>query len=360
MPDAPSPADPSVPPAPRGEFLLASCFPGAEGPLVARQAEVCPELRKAAWRRGVVTFRLPVGCDPPDDFFPDLVFARSCVRSLGQVTGADDAARATAAAALAGVGPWAALHAWTRTARVEVDVAAIRREFAAVVGAAADVEVARTGDLVLDCLVDSLDRWWIGWHRARLPPSTWPGGRYPGPLPETAVSRAWLKLDEAVATFDLPLEPGATAVELGAAPGGASQRLLEAGLDVVGIDPAPVDPRVAAEPRFRQWRLRARDVKLREFRPFDWIVCDMNIDPRGAMAELGRIATAPGVRPRGILATLKLPEWSRAAELAGWLDAFRAWGYEPRARQLSTAGREVCVAALRGGVSRRPTRRPAG
>jgi len=174
------------------------------------------------------------------------------------------------------------------------------------------------------------------------------------------VSRAWLKLDEAVATFDLPLEPGATAVELGAAPGGASQRLLEAGLDVVGIDPAPVDPRVAAEPRFRQWRMRSRDVKVRAFRPFDWIVCDMNIDPRGSMAELGRIVTAPGVRPRGILATLKLPDWSRAAELGDWLAAFRGWGFEPRARQLSTAGREVFVAALRGGgVSRRSRHRPA-
>jgi 23S rRNA (cytidine2498-2'-O)-methyltransferase len=362
MPAEPSLTDrPAATPARRGEFLLVSCHEGAERPLVARQEALLPELRRAAWRRGVVTFRLPEGFEPGDDFFPDLVFARCCVRSLGQVTGVDDAARAVAAATLAGVGPWAALHVWPRAARVDVDVAAIRRSFAAAVGAAAAVEVARPGDLVLDCLVDSPDRWWIGWHRAGLPPSTWPGGCYPGSLPATAVSRAWLKLDEAIATFDIPLEPGATAVELGAAPGGASQRLLEAGLDVVGVDPAPVDPRVAAHPRFRQWRLRARDAKLKAFRPFDWIVCDMNIDPRGSMAELGRIAAAPGVRPRGILATLKLPDWSRAAELAGWLDAFREWGYEPRARQLSTGGREVCVAALRrGGFSRRPTRRQVG
>jgi 23S rRNA (cytidine2498-2'-O)-methyltransferase len=353
------PDRPTAAPARRGEFLLVSCLPGAEGPLVARQAEVCPELHKAAWRRGVVTFRLPAGLDPPDDFWPDLVFGRACVRSLGQVTGADDAGRAAAAAALAGAGPWDAIHVWPRTSRVETDVPAISQALAAAVGPPRAAAGARPGDLVLDCLVDSPDRWWIGWHRAARPPSTWPGGGYPGALPECAVSRAWLKLDEGLAAFEIPLEPGATAVELGAAPGGASQRLLEAGLEVVGIDPAAVDARVAAAPRFRQWRKRSRDVKLREFRSFDWIVCDMNIDPRGAMAELGRIVTAPGVRPRGILATLKLPDWSRAAELGGWLDAFRGWGFEPRARQLSTAGREVFVAALRGGVSRRSTRRPA-
>ena len=53
----------------------------------------------------------------------------------------------------------------------------------------------------------------------------------------------------------------------------------------------------------------------------------------------------------GVIATLKLPDWSRAADLPGWLDAFRAWGYVPRVRQLSTGGREVCVVA---------TARPAG
>ncbi len=160
-----------------------------------------------------------------------------------------------------------------------------------------------------------------------------------------AVSRAWLKHDEAIVTFEPALDPGQRAVELGAAPGGACQRLLEAGLDVVGIDPALVDPVVAAHPRFMQWRKRARDVKLREFRGFDWLVCDMNIDPVSTMESLGRIVTAPGVRPRGIIATLKLPEWSRAAALPDWLASFRGWGFRPQARQLSTGGREVCVVA---------------
>jgi hypothetical protein len=83
---------------------------------------------------------------------------------------------------------------------------------------------------------------------------------------------------------------------------------------------------------------------------FDWLLTDMNIDPSSTMAALERVLGG-GVRPTGVIATLKLPDWSRAADLPGWLDAFRGWGYAPRVRQLSTGGREVCVVA---------TVRPAG
>jgi hypothetical protein len=93
--------------------------------------------------------------------------------------------------------------------------------------------------------------------------------------------------------------------------------------------------------------MRARDVKVKDFRGFDWIVADMNIDPKSTLASIGRIVTAANVKPAGIIATLKLPDWSRAEELPGWLDQFRAWGFTPRARQVSTGGREICVVALK-------------
>jgi 23S rRNA (cytidine2498-2'-O)-methyltransferase len=189
--------------------------------------------------------------------------------------------------------------------------------------------------------------------------SRWPGGFHPSAfsgLPEGVVSRAWLKLDEAIRVFGIPLVRGQRAIELGASPGGACQRLLEAGLDVVGVDPALVDPVVASRPRFTQWRMRAREVPLEKFRGCDWLVADMNIDPKSTLAALGRAATAKGVNLLGIIATLKIPDWSRATELAGWLDTIRSWGFEPRARQLSTSGREVCVVATPSGVAPRPPR----
>jgi len=348
--------EPSVPhPSVHGGFLLCPCHPGAEEALTLRQVEVLPAYSRAAWRRGLVTFRAgPAAPAIPADVVPDLVFAHTVVRSLGQVSGSSlDELAGKAGTLVAGM-RWDAVHVWKRDPRVETAIADVRRTLADACGVTVGTEVtARLGDRVLDCAIDAPDRWWVGWHDAVTASGTWPGGTYPGELPPTAVSRAWLKLDEAMSTFGLTFERGERALELGAAPGGACQRLLEAGLDVVGVDAAVVDATVAAHPRFEQWRMRAREVPLRRFRGFEWLLTDMNIDPTGTMAALGRLLESATRKPRGVIATLKLPEWSRAAELPDWLERFRSWGYEPRARQLSTGGREVCVCGLRprGGVT---------
>ena len=356
---SPGPAPAAVPspssaPPVRGDFLLATCQGGAEEALAERLAALLPQATRAAWRRGIVTFRLgPL--DPPDDFFPDSVYARAVIRSLGQVAGSDDADRVAKLGALVGDTSFDAVHAWCRDPRTDVDVDAIRRRIRAARGLPDDAPpAAAPGELVLDCIVDGPDRWWVGWHRVANRSSGLPGGMHPVALPADKVSRAWLKLDEAIAMFDIPLQPGQRAVELGAAPGGASQRLLEAGLAVVGVDPALVDPRVAAHPAFEQWRMRARDVRLRMFRDFDWVVADMNIDPRSTLEAIERVLSAGAARGGGVIATLKLPDWSRAAELPAWLDRFRGCGLVPSARQLSTGGREICVVARRAARQPRP------
>lgn len=357
------PSMPSVKPAPveRGQFVLCGCQGGAEAALRLRQSETLPAFAPAAWRRGVATFRIgPDGFDPPDDFFPDLVFARTVIRSLGQVTGSGVADTAARVRDLVGGGEWDAVHVWPRDPRSDLPVTEIRAAVAAACGHAPPADrVTRRGDLVLDLVLDSIDRSWVGWHRAGPPSSTWPGGVYPGQVPATAVSRAWLKLDEALAVFGMVPAAGELAIEFGAAPGGACQRLLEAGLDVIGVDAALVDDRVAGHPRFTQWRMRAREVPLKRFQGCDWLLTDMNIDPASTMAAIARVVTGGTARPKGIIATLKLPEWSRSAGIAGWLDAFRSWGYEPAARQLSTGGREICVAARPAGLGNATPRRRA-
>lgn len=361
MPSTISGMHASLPPV--GDFLLATCQGGAEAALVARRELVVPRLARAAWRRGIVTFRMPPGAGPLSQHERGgLVFARTLVHSLGQVTGPDVASRGRALHELAGPHRWGDVHVWLREPRVDGDPVAIR----AAIVAGLDPDRRRSlpaaglptppGALVLDCAIDGPDRWWVGWHVADTPSGTWPGGIYPRSLPAGKVSRAWLKLDEAIATFGLDLAPGQRAIELGAAPGGACQRLLEAGLMVTGIDPAVVDDEVARHPQFEHWRMRARDVKLKDFRGFDWVVADMNIDPTSTLEAIGRVVSAPGKPPRGIIATLKIPHWARAAELPAWLAQFSGWGYASRARQLSTGGREICVVGERAAISRRPPR----
>ena len=69
------------------------------------------------------------------------------------------------------------------------------------------------------------------------------------------------------------------------------------------------------------------------------------------------VVTAPGSTLEGLVLTLKIPDWSRAAALDEWLAAVRSWGFAPEARQLSTGGREVCVVARRGTRPRAARRR---
>lgn len=360
-----APADSAV------SFLLCGCQPGAEAALRGRVAQVMPSLKAAAWRRGVVTFRVAEGSGASAASVEAAgVFARAVIHSLGQVTGDDVVTLVREAVTLARskkIQPQN-VHVWHRVTPIGRGAADALSAAAETRGSILDATgldrslptEAPVGSLVLDCVIDSESRWWVGWHMADSIASRWPGGFHPSAfsaLPDGVVSRAWLKLDEAIRVFGIPLVRGQRAIELGASPGGACQRLLEAGLDVVGVDPALVDPVVASRPRFTQWRMRARDVPLDKFRGCDWLVADMNIDPKSTLAALGRGATARGVKLSGIIATLKIPDWSRAAELAGWLDTIRSWGFEPRARQLATSGREVCVVATPNGMAPRPPRR---
>lgn len=357
------------------EFLLCGCQPGAEVALREQASRVVPGVRPGVWRRGVVTFRLPEAAAPSlDRLAADLVFARTVVHSLGQVTGDDPQGLARAAVDMVQASDAAPqnVHVWNRVMpagpgageAVQATTAARRALLEALgIEVTHPVEASR-GERVLDCVIDTPTRWWMGWHSAGSVPSRWPGGFYPADgdaLPAGVVSRAWLKLDEAIRIFEIPFAAGQRVIELGASPGGACQRLLEAGMHVVGVDPALVDPVVAARPRFTQWRMRAREVPLDRFHGCDWLVSDMSLDPKSTLAALGRVATARGVRLSGIVATLKITDWSRAAELAGWLDTIRSWGFEPRARQLSTSGREIAVVALPrvGGKTPRQEGRPA-
>lgn len=334
----------------QSRFVLIGCQGGAE-PVIERRQQLCfPTWQKTAWRRGLVSFRLPEVVSEQAEAVPpcaadNLIFAQTALRCLGQVTGTNNVERIKATSELIGSAQFADVHVWNRDPRLDLDTTQIRTSLATTLKLPTSEAGLLTGSLILDCVVDSEDRWWIGWHQLLTSADHWPGGRYPGQLPNNAVSRAWLKLDEAINRFDLNLKRNQLACELGAAPGGACQRLLEAGLNVIGVDPATIDPRIINHSKFTHWQKRARDIRVKDLRRCDWLVSDMNIDPTSTITALERAVDTPGRRPGGIIATLKLPEWSRADKLDEWRDRVRSWGYAPQIRQLSTGGREVCLVA---------------
>ena len=202
---------------------------------------------------------------------------------------------------------------------------------------------------MLDCVLVEPDEWWVGYHRAADTASCWPGGLFFAPAPPDAVSRAYLKMEESLAWSGLPVRPGDLCVEIGSAPGGSSQALLNRGLRVIGIDPADMDPRVVAHPNFEHWKKRGADVRRREFRKVRWLTADMNVAPRYTLDTVEAIVTHSEVHIDGLLLTLKLMDGTPAMEVPEYLKRVSSWGYaQVEARQLHHNRHDFCLAAMTG------------
>lgn len=339
---------------PQPLFLFATCQVGAEGALKSEVGRRWPEFHLAFSRPGFVTFKLPAEHDLRDDFALQSVFARTYGFSLGKATGESPAALAAAFWTLAESREWDRLHVWQRDTAApgfhgfHPEITAAAREAQAALRSSLSEAPTQPNDLVLDCVVVEPDLWWAGWHRAGKPNTCWPGGLPPIEMPEEAVSRAWLKMEEALLWSELPIAPGQRVAEIGCAPGGAAQALLNRGLLVTGVDPALVDPQVAAHPNFTQIRKRGHEVRRREFRKTRWLVADMNVAPRYTLDTVEAIVTHPEVTVQGMLLTLKLLDWSMAEEIPKHLARIRSWGFiHTKARQLAHNRQEICVAAMK-------------
>jgi 23S rRNA (cytidine2498-2'-O)-methyltransferase len=209
-------------------------------------------------------------------------------------------------------------------------------------------ESAEIDDLVLDCVLVEPEEWWFGWHRAHTPPTRWPGGVPPIDVPANGVSRAYLKMVEALLWSELPIGAGDRCVEIGSSPGGSCQALLDRGLVVTGIDPAEMDAGVLANPRFTHVRARAKDLPRSAFRDFRWLIADANVAPKYTLDAVEAIVTHRETQISGLLLTLKLTDPALAANLPTFHKRMRSWGYgHVRARQLAFNRQEVCVAASR-------------
>jgi 23S rRNA (cytidine2498-2'-O)-methyltransferase len=346
----------------RRAFLFATCQVGAEGALKAEWNRDWPAFHFAYSRPGFLTFKLTEDNRPPEDFDPKSVFARTHGFTLGKVVVESFAQAAAEVWRFAAGRAYEALHVWQRDAAAighrgfepHITPAALAAEDAIRQHALSEVltpplaRIAEPAALVLDCILVEPHEWWVGYHRAADDDSRFPGGLREIAVPDDAVSRAYVKMAEALAWSKLPIIEGQTFVEIGCSPGGAAGALLDRGLKVIGIDPARVDPRVLAHPNFTHIQKRGADVRRREFRGVTWLAADMNVAPDYTLDTVEAIVTHAAVNIRGLLLTLKLLDWKLADCIPEYLDRVRSWGYaHVRARQLPHNRQEICVAAMR-------------
>ena len=360
------------------DFVFATCLPGLEPALKLDLARTRPELRLAYSRPGLVTFKSARAVAP--DVPPGSVFAWVWGRSIGPFAGdpADPAIRAQLAAVganrihaffrdagdapidLAGLAPWQALGpggpAEPGELVADVIVAPIQRgresplsinprdaTRGGVNGPASPIQPPADGK------IGPLYPVWLGVHRHDRLRSPHPGGAIPVVVPDDTPSRAYAKIEEAIAWADLAVAPGQVALEIGAAPGGAALALARRGLEVWAVDTGALAPQVAALPSIHHLAKKVGALRWEELPAhIDWLLVDVNLAPQVALHEVRRLMPRLVGTLRGAVFTLKLNDWAFVAELPALVDRIGQMGFaDVRLRHLPSNRREVCAVALR-------------
>ncbi len=162
---------------------------------------------------------------------------------------------------------------------------------------------------VVVSLLCTMEKAYLGISLTKDNLSDWPGGaRHFAQTPEQ-ISRAEFKLLEALEVFGVALPSQGLALDLGAAPGGWTRLLLEAGMNLVAVDPAKLDGRLAGQPHLEHYRGYAEvylEEAIKRHRKFDVITNDMRMDAREAARLI--VEASACLRTDGfIISMLKLP-----------------------------------------------------
>ena len=357
------------------QYIFCSCQHGAQNVLKNEILSAWPDFRLAFSRPGFVTFKIPenIPANSLSTLNLNSTFTRTSSVGLGKVSHDDPGTTIRTMLdqlPLDQIPTLKHVHVWERDSALpgtrdfepgrnpltDALASQIAIALAAKTGQppATENKIAKVNDAILDVVLVEPNQWWYGWHQATTTPSRWPGGIYSIQLPPQAVSRSYLKMEEALKWARLPIQPGDLVAEIGSAPGGSCQSLLAKGLRVHGIDPAEMDPSVLNQPNFVHVRKKAAQVRRIEFSGVKWLTADANVTPNYTLDSVEPIVTHDQVNIRGMLLTLKLANWDLASKLPVYLERIRGWGYQYiRTRQLAFNRREICVAVMKSRASRR-------
>jgi 23S rRNA (cytidine2498-2'-O)-methyltransferase len=143
----------------------------------------------------------------------------------------------------------------------------------------------------------------IGEVPARDALSLAPGGRHRMRRDRSAPSRAAMKVEEALEWLGVEPGRGEECVDLGAAPGGWTQRLVERGAKVIAVDPANLTPELERHPKVEHFKASAFSFEPEA--PVDWLFCDMAWRPLEVAQLLGKWARRQWATV--LVANFKLP-----------------------------------------------------
>ena len=322
---------------------------GAEKALKAELYRIEKGARLAFSRPGLVTFKAG-GID--EQFASASVIARVRGLSLGMAENFDEVR------ARIGTRP-VALHVFARDAtedgpRAE-DEAYVTEVSAALATDARFVvdRAPKNGERVIDVIVAQGEPMFVGAHVHG--PGRWvqPGGRVKVEVPEGVPSRAYRKLEEAIAWSGLRFPPGTLAVELGGAPGGAALALARRGVSVVAIDDADMDAGVLAYRGPNDAQVVHIAKAGGSLDPEDVpestrvLLVDANLAPPAALRHFARLASFAEQADTAVL-TLKINDDAMLAAIPKQLARLKSLGWaQIIATRLPSHRSEICVVAKR-------------
>jgi hypothetical protein len=170
---------------------------------------------------------------------------------------------------------------------------------------------ASPGERILSVIAVSDREVWFALTDLRDSEFGWPGGESRIERAPDSPSRASVKIEEAIALLERKMggtffKPGERVIEVGSAPGGACHSLLVRGLRVTGVDRAAMAPVVLSHPNFVQIDSSIGDWMFPEATAAEWIVLDMNAEPKIALREIKPLMDYLKRSLKGVFFTLKL------------------------------------------------------
>jgi 23S rRNA (cytidine2498-2'-O)-methyltransferase len=358
------PPEPARPP-----FIFVICQKGAE---TATKEEILSNhanLKLSFSRPGFITFKVDADNPMPLRFSLKSTLARTYGWSTGKLAGEDAAELIDELVQVEIFNAAQRVHVWQRDAWLpgkngfEPGVSALAKEIGSQIDAKSQRadhvnQYAAANELVFDVVMVEPNQWWLGFHYATTAAGRWPGGAPTFDVKKEVFSRAYFKLKEALMWSGIKVGSKDVCAEIGSAPGGASQLLLEFGCEVIGVDPAEMETEIMEHPKFTHIRRRGYEVKRKDFRNVDWLMADLNVDPKGTVDAVCEIASHDTVNLKGMVLTVKLSDWSAVSEVPEMMKRVRELGFQVvKARQLAFNRREFCLAAIKNKFTLRKTKK---
>ena len=161
------------------------------------------------------------------------------------------------------------------------------------------------------------------------------------PKGERPFTRAEFKLREALKAFQVEVNKGYKALDVGAAPGGWTKVLAEVAQKVVAVDPAELHPTLGEFENVEHLKIRAEDLPA-EYTGFDLLTNDMNISPLESAAIMNALSAR--LRDGGeVIMTVKFVTRNRRGHIREAVEALSSHYQDIKVRRMPHNKNETTI-----------------